>query len=232
MQNLSNTLFEQDVFRTSDDLMPLANEIYRDLGTGQVTPQIVRFYKSFDDLYERSKTPISCKSGCTYCCHYHVLVTAPEVFGISEVIAKLPSNQREKIQSRIRSNAKIASTLSADEYIHTNIECAMLDAGKCTIYSVRPIACRGHHSADVTVCKEAFDDVNSTTQAPKDYAREVIFQAFNNVQIVANHVAKLDTNRYELHAALSEAIDNPASFKRWKLGKSAFPSVKDKSTLK
>ncbi|MFJ1470134.1 YkgJ family cysteine cluster protein [Massilia orientalis] len=221
----------RDVSKAFGDIEPIVRSAFNGLGKGPVTPQVVRFYSAFDKMTARSPTVISCQAGCTYCCHYHVMVSATEVFAITEAIAKLPAATRDVVMTRVHETAARTAKMDRATYIHTNVECAMLIGGRCSVYASRPIACRGHHSADVAACKETFNDVHSDAQAPKDYHREVTFRAFDNAQLSANHKAGVDTTKYELHAALAAALDNPTSFKRWKAGKSAFPGVADKVTL-
>jgi Fe-S-cluster containining protein len=232
MTTRNQDLSMEEIESTLQQLEPVMHQAYDGLGKGPVTPQVVKFYKRFDELTSASKLPISCKAGCSYCCHYHVMITATEAFAITEALAKMTAAERQVIQDRIRITAERASTLTRDEYLRTNVECAMLVDGKnCSVYQVRPIACRGHHSADVSICKETFDDVNSPALAPKDRVRELFFRVFENGQLLENHRAGVDTTKYEMHAALLEAISNPAAAKRWRAGKSAFPGVRDKVTL-
>lgn len=221
----------EDIQAAFEKLQPIMRSAFNGLGKGPVTPQIVRFYNAFDKLTAQSSTPISCKAGCTYCCYYHVMVSATEVFGIVEAIERMPGAIRESIKNRIVDVAALTKTMTSNEYIRTNVECAMLLDGKCSVYAARPVACRGHHSGDVAICKETFDDAHSLALAPKDYHREVIFRAFDNGQLAANIHAGVDATKYELHAALSAALDNPKAMKRWKDGKAAFPDVVDKVTL-
>lgn len=231
MRGKSQSELMSDVERLFTKLQPSIRSVFDGLGNGSVTPQIVKFYSAFDMATASSKVAISCKPGCTYCCHYHVMVTGTEVFAIAEAVEKLPVATRDLVKGRIRAVASQTKGMPRDTYVRTNIECAMLQQGRCSVYASRPIACRGHHSADVSVCKKTFDDVNSTALAPKDYDREVVFRAFDNLQLAANHSAGVDTTKYELHAALLAAVSNPVTWKRWRSGKSAFPDVTDKVTL-
>jgi Fe-S-cluster containining protein len=221
-----------------DDVSTLFGELqkpmqaaFRGLGKGAVTPQTVQFYKTFDKMTAESKGSVSCKPGCTYCCHYHVMVSATEVFALVEAIEKLPTSTREVVKNRVHAVASRVKEMPSQVYMKTNVECAMLLEGKCSVYAARPVPCRGHHSADVSICKETFDDVHSSASAPRDYHREVVFRTFDHIQLAANSHAGVDATKYELHAALSTALSNPTAFKRWKSGKSAFPAVTDKVTL-
>ncbi|MFC5511146.1 YkgJ family cysteine cluster protein [Massilia jejuensis] len=221
----------RDASSLLNELEPTVRVAFNGLGRGPVTPQVVRFFRAFDEMTALSPGATSCQAGCTYCCHYHVMVSATEVFGVAEAIGKLPPATRAVIAARVHETAARTKSMGREVYIRTNVECAMLLDGKCSVYAARPIACRGHHSADVAVCKETHDNVHSNALAPKDYQREVTFRAFDNAQLGANYQAGVDATKYELHAALATAMSNPTAFKRWKAGKSAFPDVADKVTL-
>jgi Fe-S-cluster containining protein len=228
---MNNERFAADVEKTYGQLQPMISTTLVGLGKGSATPQIMKFYGAFDELSAQSKGSVNCKPGCSYCCHYRVMVSAAEAFALVEALSKIPPGQRLKIESSIKSTAVRVATMTPDEYEHTNVPCAMLKDGNCSTYAARPLACRGHHATDVAPCKETFDNVNSSAMAPKDYSRQLAFRVFENAQLAFNHYTGLDTTRYEMHAALSEAISNSVSFKRWKAGKSAFPGVTDKVTL-
>jgi Fe-S-cluster containining protein len=221
----------RDASAVMSELEPTVRVAFNGLGKGPVTPQLVQFFRAFDTMTALSPGATSCQAGCTYCCHYHVMVSATEVFAVAEAIGKLPAATRAVITARVHETAARTKNMGREVYIRTNVECAMLLDGKCSVYAARPIACRGHHSADVAVCKETHDNVHSDALAPKDYQREVAFRAFDHAQLLANYQASVDTTKYELHAALCTALSNPTSFKRWKAGKSAFPDVVDKTTL-
>lgn len=204
---------------------------FEGLGKGLVTPQIVRFYDSFDNSISQTTGIVSCKLGCAYCCHYRVTASATEVFGVAEAVRRLPTLTRSLVTDRIYENAALISTMTPKEYEHTNIQCAMLIEGKCSVYAARPLSCRGHHSLDVEVCKKTHENVHSDAEAPRYLERKEISDTYMILQLKANRQAGLDPLMYEMHAALATAIKRPSAFKRWKAGKSAFPRAVDKTTL-
>jgi len=122
--------------------------------------------------------------------------------------------------------------LSQSEYIRTNIPCAFLDAGRRSVYSMRPTACRGFHSRDVDVCKRAFEDPQNVELNQFDPARESVKIGYRNGVLLAQHKAGFDATSYEMHGAVAEALNNRAATKRWKSGKISFPTVKDRTSLK
>jgi Fe-S-cluster containining protein len=185
-----------------------------------------------DQDLEATGEPVACRAGCSYCCYYHVNVTAAEALAIAEHIRSRPREECERLTSRVRSTAEQVHDLSPTEYIHTNIPCALLENGKCSAYEVRPLACRGFHSTDVESCKVAFDDPYSTDAGSFAPGRWAVTEGYKSVMVAGQSLAGKDATTYELHGAVFEALTNPASSRRWKDGKVAFPSVKDRTPFR
>ena len=80
---------------------------------------------------------------------------------------------------------------------------------------------------DVNSCRVTFDDTGSTQQNVMKADLKMTSTAYVLAQELAHIEAGFDDKRYELTAAVKEAMANPASFKRYKSGKRAFPSVQD-----
>lgn len=220
-----------DATSVVNEQMPIVSKIYSNLDQPFVGAQTIQFYKVVDDLISSAPNTIDCKAGCNYCCFYHVMVTPLEVFTITEHIRRLPDAEQREVVDSVRQYVDRVKGLNQDQHIHTNIQCSFLKAGRCSIYAIRPIACRGHHSADVNVCRRTFDDVSSAECAPMVYQRKVVSTGMDNALLLLQKMAGREVAKYEFHAALFEALTNKASVKRWRSGKSAFPSVKNKSTL-
>jgi Fe-S-cluster containining protein len=194
----------------------------------------VSVYRRMDDAFRAVDDPpgqtLACRSGCSYCCHYHVYVSTPEALAIAEHLQSAPAGLRVGYLERLRQNAALAGELGRDAHIGTNIACAFLsDSGVCAIYALRPSACRRHHSYDVTPCKTTFDDPSCTDQNPQSAARLATADGFQAAAMVMSRQEGFDERRYEMSGAILEALNNKASAKRWKDGKTAFPSVRDRA---
>jgi hypothetical protein len=131
--------------------------------------------------------------------------------------------------ARLRNNAARAAALGKDAHIQTNVACAFLsEAGSCDIYSLRPSACRRHHSYDVTPCRTTFEDPSRGDQNPVSAERMATADGFQAAAMVASSQQGFDARRYEMSGAVLEALTNKAAVKRWKDGKTSFPSVRDR----
>lgn len=194
----------------------------------------VRFYRRMDEaiasLPEPEGEQLACNSGCSYCCHYHVYIFAAEALAIAEHIkATMPANQQAAITQKLKANAEHAARLGFDQHILTNIPCALLsETGACNIYPLRPSACRRHHSYDVTPCRVTFDNPHDPGQNPQSPAILAFGDAMMAATAAASHQAGFDSSRYEMSGAVYEALTNRASGRRWRDGKSSFPSVLDR----
>ncbi|MBE0597309.1 MAG: YkgJ family cysteine cluster protein [Desulfuromonadales bacterium] len=116
---------------------------------------------------------ITCREGCTYCCHHYVTVSAAHGIAIVEHLYQrkdlllLFLQHYEKWQAkgaaigadidRIRNEALAAAKPMpevvnvtrplASRYFERNIPCPFLVGSRCSIYEVRPLVCSGHCAA-------------------------------------------------------------------------------------
>jgi hypothetical protein len=97
--------------------------------------------------------PIACAAGCAACCHQHVAVAAVEAVAIAGALAAAP-----ELAARAAAAAGRIGPLSAAERRRARFPCPFLeDDGRCGIYAIRPIRCRGVHSRDVEPCRQRTD---------------------------------------------------------------------------
>lgn len=97
---------------------------------------------------ERLKTgqPVSCKRGCHACCRLSITIVKQEADLISEFLIK--SNQDlMRLSRRLEKSARLMTrTLNRFDYLSLEKDCVFLDSKKdCSIYDVRPSACRYHY---------------------------------------------------------------------------------------
>lgn len=112
-------------------------------------------------LSEQQGNPISCRKGCNHCCKQVVPLAPAEARALSALVDSLPPARRSVIRRRFAATITNLneSGLAADlrdrayweksdfrdvglRYLAQDISCPFLEAGLCSIYADRPIACR------------------------------------------------------------------------------------------
>jgi len=193
----------------------------------------VHVFKRMDEAVAAVPLPaplaLACRSGCSYCCHYHVYVTAPEALVLGAQVRQMPDRARAEVTARLQGNADLATQLGRDAHIATNVRCAFLsEAGECGVYELRPAACRRHHSFDVTPCRVTFDDPTRTDELKASPDRLVAIEVIRNADLLASLQTNVDALRYEMNGAVLEAVTSDQALKRWMNGQVTFPNVSDR----
>jgi Fe-S-cluster containining protein len=108
---------------------------------------------------------ISCRMGCAACCRMLVPLSAPEAFALREYVGQLPKDRRtlilnrlsdrkdslkrEGLWDRLNDVAEASRSVPDEEldpinrsYYALRIPCPYLENEMCSIYEVRPSACR------------------------------------------------------------------------------------------
>ena len=105
---------------------------------------------------------VACRAGCDHCCYQSVGVTAPEALAIFDHLSRTLSDTRARSVWRRTSprTARAPAGLSTAERFSPEHPCAFLDVagGRCTIYEVRPLSCRGMNSLDAAECEKRLRD--------------------------------------------------------------------------
>jgi|GEM_PF-1775313 len=96
-----------------------------------------------------------CKAGCSFCCSVKVEVSDPEAIQIARHVQDLPQDVRAKLIEKLEFAAAQKSNLTTPE----RTDCAFLEAGLCSIYTIRPSVCRKAHSLSVKECEELAPEI-------------------------------------------------------------------------
>lgn len=155
---------------TPDGKLPSAHVRIPDIpmGLADLVPPMQKLCDGIVDLAlqreRRNGETISCHKGCEngLCCCQLVPLSPPEVFFINSFLKVLPSEKRSQIEVAFRINKeamdqkgiteKIRKIETTDEhqviaydYFRMGILCPFLKDGACSIYSIRPFACREYN---------------------------------------------------------------------------------------
>lgn len=164
---------------------------------------------------------LDCQAGCSHCCHARVEALAPEIFLIADALAARPAAER----------ADTIARLVAHETLHANgvdpatavtawarrPGCPFLVDRLCSIYEIRPAACRKAHSTDVSACAA------STPAIPQHLEIALHAEALQAGTAGAYRAQGLDAVGHELVGAVLLALRDPATAKtRWYRGEPVF----------
>jgi hypothetical protein len=121
-------------------------------------------YRRNDELNDQTvsdaKAPLSiaCRKGCAWCCHQNVEVSIPEAILIA-VETSAPGDIRGSATDRA---AEAFSGLNDIARAKTGQPCPFLNSElECSIYEIRPFACRSFYSPDATRCEAGYRAVVS-----------------------------------------------------------------------
>ena len=183
---------------------------------------------AFDDLnagiIAERKVALACGAGCAVCCSLRVDVLAHEVFLIADHIRReFTAEETDGLQQRLTSHAEAVLPLTPREHATRNVTCPLLQDARCSIYEVRPHACRRHHSQALAACQYTYDHPEDL-ETPAAHDRELFrtLTAAMRENIAAYAGLGFDTTIYELGTALQEALDDPAARQHWRNRHEAF----------
>ena len=136
----------------------------------------------------------------------NVAVLLPEGMVIADWLReRLPPAALAELRKRLAYHRSWGRWMDDEERIARQEACPLLDdAGSCSIYPVRPLACRGVASLDRTSCREAFNPIISDQErlVPADLLRRAAFDAAFTALAQALRHHGLDDRSIELGAGV------------------------------
>lgn len=163
---------------------------------------------------------VACKAGCDHCCYQPVGVTPPEALAIvAHLKSSLSSAELAGVAAHIAERHGKTRGLSAAERFSPDHPCPFLRSGQCSIYEVRPLACRGMNSLDAGECAERLrePEARATFLAEGRGGHSFMepIRAFHAVsaglQLGLSEIFRLDMRPLELTAAIHLLLDGPES---------------------
>jgi hypothetical protein len=172
---------------------------------------------------ETQKPAIACRKGCGFCCHLTITATAPEIFLIANWLRDQHKDDFTALLYRVQAADQRTRRLSAPERPAHKIPCAMLVDNACSIYAVRPGACRGLVSRSVALCERGYNGENVHIDIPEVWTS--LRHAHKQALWAALAVSGRPTACYEFHHGLRIALENPDAETRWLQGEDVFAPV-------
>lgn len=179
----------------------------------------------FDIANEKmnSKVKLSCRSGCSTCCHEQVAHTIPEIFLIENFVRN--NFTKGDLESLKNKAIDVTSRIGQDRW--KRLPCIFLDEDICSVYKVRAFVCRAWNSTDVKSCKKLIlgDNDRKPNQIPlplalaKSYCDSISYGLKNiNVQW------QLIYPSFAMKTLLGNSSD---SAEKWFRGETVFVETKE-----
>jgi len=191
-----------------------------------------RLVRHVTDLFERSvpesaRAKLACRSGCAFCCHQPVKVSAPEAFFLAAQLRERPDTA-----AAVRDAAIALAGRNPEAPRVAWLRCPLLDRGDgCSVHSARPFSCHGHVSLDVEDCKISFSPGGAwSVREPALY--DDLRNSWRLILQAALRLNGLSDAHYELNAALDLALQTENAEKRWLGGENIFAPLKALSSNK
>jgi hypothetical protein len=173
--------------------------------------------------FEKDEPGIACRTGCNFCCHLRVMVSAHEAIALFRYLgSRIPAEQARLVRERIRANADEVGKRTRDHErrVPTGMPCAFLIEGKCSAYEARPAACSGYHSLSKERCQSAYESADPAADAiPMLNSLRYVAATLDEGVEQALAARGLDGRRIELHTALAALMKNPGMIERWRSGR-------------
>lgn len=171
-----------------------------------------------------------CQSGCSFCCRTTAVhASSAEILRVASFVKETRSaGELAALRVRADETAKAVALLDLDGRARAKIPCPLLDTetGSCTVYDVRPVACRAYHSGNVDVCKKAHDEGDANPILPINPALFHVAHAYAFGMMTGCASEGLDVGPYDLAAALPTALAD-ALDDRWLAGERVFEHTKE-----
>jgi Fe-S-cluster containining protein len=174
-------------------------------------------------LTDPPRAPSTCKEGCAWCCYKVVGTTVPEVLRIVTHLEQTCSPAEiEATRQRVAlaHEQRKSSTNSG-----RSLACSLLVDNRCSIYSVRPLTCRGFNSSDAHECERSLDPLQHAVVPAYAPQQRLATLVLDGVRAGLTE-SGLSATLLELTAAMHRALTVPDAFDQWRAGKPAFDSAR------
>jgi hypothetical protein len=162
---------------------------------------------------------VACKKGCFHCCSQMVVISATEAFAVAAEVRR-----RTGMPAAVTRVAQETGALTLEERLGRDIFCPLLSDAACSIYSARPLGCRGFVSTSLEACLAAFTR-GEAPNIPSPIDATSVLYACRIMLIAAQRLLGLDDATYEMNTAVAAALAGEDTESRWLAGQRIFAGV-------
>ncbi|MEK9946766.1 MAG: YkgJ family cysteine cluster protein [Alphaproteobacteria bacterium] len=166
--------------------------------------------------------PAACREGCAHCCRFQVTVTPPEALALADHIRQHQTEAAvATLAATCRALADAERGLDAAGRVRLKRACVFLENECCTVYALRPLACRGANATDDTQCARALDgeDINLSLYLHQANVMKAAARGLN-------HADDKGAGQLELTAAMAIALNDETAAAQWLAGAPVFAEAR------
>ena len=134
------------------------------------------------------------------------------------------------MNSRLTALDQITNGLSSEARLAAQLPCAFLVKNSCSIYEVRPLACRGGNSIDADLCRQHVEDMENVQKEEELEGRPYwvhavpfhVMRALREGLTTGMKKWDLGQEKLELTAATRIALQEKNALENWIAGKDIF----------
>ncbi len=171
---------------------------------------------------EPAAAPLACAKGCAHCCHSRLVAVVPvEVLAIVRHVDRhFGADRRAALAARVKEGAAALRALEeGNEWGH--VPCPLLEDGLCSVYTVRPLVCRGFNSFDDRMSEALFKE-NAVPSVKGDRRRFDMALAILRGAALGAAESGREGDAVNLTPALEVALSTADAEDRWLAGAPVF----------
>lgn len=216
-----------------NDGYQLAETILKDfVSPGGLLYLTENLYATIDELLEvfesrlkKENQKIDCKKACHWCCTQAVFINPREAQYIFEYLkSNFEAKELAVFKSKISSKDLNTKAMSLKNILIHKDDCPFLKEKTCSVYPVRPMACRIYLSMSLKSCKSFFKHPESKTDYAKLYSFPLHAGRMLNEGIAAFlRDKKFDVPALSLESAMNHILNTENAIESWLSGEKKFP---------
>ena len=162
------------------------------------------------------RTEHACTPGCVFCCFLWTDALPLEVLRIADYLQRTASRE-ELAEVRQRLRERLTAPLGVRP-------CGLLTAeGRCAVYAIRPMTCRGFHSFSASACQAYFERRTTSPTTALDEPLHMLVAAMQEGLERGLAERGFESGWVELNEALLHALERPAALASWLNREPVFP---------
>jgi hypothetical protein len=189
---------------------------------GDIDPAVKYLHTKVEaTLASTKEINVACGKGCAHCCHTWVSAPAPEILFLAKRILRGEGSSAKRIPiAHLRTK-----NMDPPSRMRTPLPCPLLDGDICSVYPLRPIACRFASSANAAICARTLIQGGSEP-IPTPVVHLRGRGGYQIALAIALKSAGLPHHFYEFNAAMTRALETSDAESSWLSGEDVFFDVR------